>query len=264
MHVLAVERERNISFVVLEWLEGFPLVDLLRARRALTLREMLMLLKQIAPAVDAAREANLRLEMNLRNILRAFSRKLRRAGGKRCAPVPAGRMAGVCGQDESFGKVKELEASARSRGADNRFRREAAAGRRAARYFAYELLGGKRGGFAPLANCVGGGQRSLPEVPDAGPQLFTALEISARRSGAIATAKPDMLGPDCQSASLGAHCAAQPGSLAWSQFRRRSIAERSNFSIRSCFEEQCLLLVGALTVFVWPPASFGFSWPVHS
>ncbi len=72
VHVLAVEREKNFSFVVLEWLEGFPLVDLLRARRALTLREMLMLLKQIAPAVDAAREANLRLEMNLRNILVHF------------------------------------------------------------------------------------------------------------------------------------------------------------------------------------------------
>ena len=48
------------------------MVDLLRARRALTLREMLILLQQIAPAVDAAREAHLSLEMNLRDIFLHF------------------------------------------------------------------------------------------------------------------------------------------------------------------------------------------------
>jgi hypothetical protein len=30
IQLFAIERERNISFIVLEWLEGFPLVDLLR------------------------------------------------------------------------------------------------------------------------------------------------------------------------------------------------------------------------------------------
>ena len=72
IQLFAVERERNISFIVLEWLEGFPLVDLLRARRALTLRELLMLLQQIAPAVDAAREAHLSVEMKLRDIYLHF------------------------------------------------------------------------------------------------------------------------------------------------------------------------------------------------
>src|SRR5260221_1410728 len=72
LKVFLVERERNFSFAVLEWVEGFALVDLLRARRALTLRETRMLIKQIAPAVDEARAANLTLEMNLRDILFPF------------------------------------------------------------------------------------------------------------------------------------------------------------------------------------------------
>src|ERR1700686_2248612 len=72
IELFAIERERNISLIVLEWLDGFPLVDLLRARRALTPREMLMLLKQIAPTVDTAREAHLSLEINLRDIFLHF------------------------------------------------------------------------------------------------------------------------------------------------------------------------------------------------
>ena len=90
VQLFAVERERNISFIVLEWLEGFPLVDLLRARRALTLRELLMLLEQIAPAVDAAREAHLSVGNEIAGYLPAFPRKLRRTGSKRCAALSAG------------------------------------------------------------------------------------------------------------------------------------------------------------------------------
>ncbi len=104
VHVLGVEREKTFSFVVLEWLEGFPLVDLLRARRALTLREMLMLLQQIAPAVDAARELNLRLEMNLRNILVHFPESFAEPAANVVLRCPLGRMADVCDQDESSGE----------------------------------------------------------------------------------------------------------------------------------------------------------------
>src|ERR1700693_5474137 len=43
IELFAIERERNISLIVLEWLDGFPLVDLLRARRGLAPREMLIL-----------------------------------------------------------------------------------------------------------------------------------------------------------------------------------------------------------------------------
>ena len=104
VRVLAVEREKNFSFVVLEWLEGFPLVDLLRARRALTLREMLMLLKQVAPAVDAAREANLMLEMNLRNILLHFPESFAEPAANVVLRCPLDEWPAVCGQDESSGE----------------------------------------------------------------------------------------------------------------------------------------------------------------
>jgi len=72
VRVVAVEHAKNFSFVVLEWLEGFSLVDLLRARGSLTLRETLMLLEQIAPGVDEARTGNFRLGMNLRDIVVHF------------------------------------------------------------------------------------------------------------------------------------------------------------------------------------------------
>ncbi len=39
--VLAIETEENFGFMVLEWMEGFSLIDLMRARRELTLREVL-------------------------------------------------------------------------------------------------------------------------------------------------------------------------------------------------------------------------------
>ena len=72
LEVLAVQRAKGFGFVVLEWLEGFSLVELLRARRELTLRETLQLLEQIAPAVDAARTLGVRLELDLRHILVHF------------------------------------------------------------------------------------------------------------------------------------------------------------------------------------------------
>src|SRR5260221_12500414 len=73
LKVFLVERERNFSFAVLEWVEGFALVDLLRARRALTLRETRMLIKQIAPAGGGGRAANLTVEVNFRGHHLPFS-----------------------------------------------------------------------------------------------------------------------------------------------------------------------------------------------
>src|SRR5258708_5275303 len=54
--VLAAERTGEVGYVVSEWFEGFSLLELLRARRELRLRETLSLLCQMAPAVDAAGE----------------------------------------------------------------------------------------------------------------------------------------------------------------------------------------------------------------
>jgi serine/threonine protein kinase len=64
---------RGQSFLVLEWIEGFPLAALLRARRALPLTEALPLLRQVAEAVDHARVHDLgELDFLPRHILAHF------------------------------------------------------------------------------------------------------------------------------------------------------------------------------------------------
>ena len=182
VHVLAVEREKNFSFVVLEWLEGFPLIDLLRARRALTLREMLMLLKQIVPAVDAAREANLTLEMNLRNILVHFPESFAEPAANVVLRCPLDEWPAFVVKMSLLAKVKELEASTgfteeQTIVSDAKPQRDVVQ----LGILAYELLGGKRGGFAPLANVSEEGNKVLRKclTPTA---AFPALAISARLS----------------------------------------------------------------------------------
>src|SRR5262249_50260431 len=112
LKVFAVEREKNFGFAVLEWLEGFPLVDLLRARRALTLRETRMLLKQIAPAVDEARSANVTLEMNLRDILVHFPEGFAALSADVVLHCPLDEWPAFVVKLDALGKTKELESSA--------------------------------------------------------------------------------------------------------------------------------------------------------
>jgi TPR repeat protein len=52
--VRAIETVEDSSFVVLEWINGFSLLDLLRARRVLGSDEVLLFLRQAAAGVDAA------------------------------------------------------------------------------------------------------------------------------------------------------------------------------------------------------------------
>lgn len=60
-------------FVVLEWMEGFTLLAVLRARGVLTLREALGLLKPLAAGFDHAKQHGLtRLELSLHQILVHF------------------------------------------------------------------------------------------------------------------------------------------------------------------------------------------------
>jgi serine/threonine protein kinase/formylglycine-generating enzyme required for sulfatase activity len=189
VEVLAVEREKNFSFVVLEWLEGFPLVDLLRARRALTLREMLMLLKQIAPTVDAAREANLKLEMSLRNILVHFPESFTEPAANVVLRCPLDEWPAFVVKMSLLAKVKEVEASA-GLGEQQTIVSDAKPQRDVVQLgiLAYELLGGKRGGFAPLANVSEEGNEILRKclTPD---RSFSSAREFCEALGAIATAK---------------------------------------------------------------------------
>lgn len=57
--VLSLERANHVSFLVLEWVEGPSLLDLLRARRALSMAEALPILRPLAEAFDALAAASL-------------------------------------------------------------------------------------------------------------------------------------------------------------------------------------------------------------
>jgi serine/threonine protein kinase/formylglycine-generating enzyme required for sulfatase activity len=162
LKVFVVEREKNFSFAVLEWLEGFSLVDLLRARRALTLRETRMLLKQIAPAVDDARAANLTLEMNLRDILVHFPEGLGQPSPEVVLHCPLDEWPAFVVKLDAIGKAKELHPSATLVG-ERPFLSAQTENRDIIQLgiVTYELLGGSPGSFTPLAALSEEGNRIL-------------------------------------------------------------------------------------------------------
>ena len=194
IHVLATEREKGFSFVAFEWLEGFALVDLLRARRALTLRESLFLLKQIASAVDAARQWRMQLEISLRDILVHFPDSL--------VDPAASNVLLRCPLDEwptfvvklsLLGEIKELEAAAegfqeRTMISDLKPHQDVVQ----LGILVYELLGGKPGGFAPLANVSERGNEILRRCLTPGRGFSTATEFYDALNRAAA-AKPSTI-----------------------------------------------------------------------
>ena len=162
LKVFVIEREKNFSFAVLEWLEGFPLVDLLRTRRALTLRETRMLLKQIAPAVDEARAADLMLEMSLRDIFVHFPEGFAALSADVVLHCPLDEWPAFVVKLDALGKAKELEASA------TWFGERPLTGNQTPHrdiiqlgIVTYELLGGTAGTFTPLATLSEDGNRIL-------------------------------------------------------------------------------------------------------
>jgi serine/threonine protein kinase len=162
LNVFVIEREKNFSFAVLEWLEGFPLVDLLRTRRALTLRETRMLLKQIAPAVDQARAAGLMLEMSLRDIFVHFPEGFAALSADVVLHCPLDEWPAFVVKLDALGNAKELESSA------TWFGDRPLAGNQTPHHdiiqlgiVTYELLGGTAGTFTPLANLSEDGNRIL-------------------------------------------------------------------------------------------------------
>jgi serine/threonine protein kinase len=186
IQLFAVERERSLSFVVLEWLEGFPLVDLLRARRALTLREMLMLLQQIAPAVDAAREADLSLEMKLRDIFLHFPESFAEPVANIVLRCPLDEWPTFVVKMSALEKVKGLAASAGSAQEqtiifDLKPQRDVVQ----LGIAAYELLGGKPGGFAPLATVSEKGNEILRKCLTPDRSFSTAAEFYDALHGAL-------------------------------------------------------------------------------
>ncbi len=207
--LFAVERDRGLSFIVLEWLEGFPLVDLLRARRALTLREMLMLLQQVAPAVDAAREASLSLEIKLRDIFLHFPESFAEPVANIVLRCPLDEWPTFVVKMSVLEKVKGLEASAGAAQEqtiifDLKLQRDVVQ----LGIVAYELLGGKPGGFAPLSTVSEKGNEVLRKCLTPERSFSTAAEFYDSLRGA-ANAKPETIkssasrpGPERQTSPL--------------------------------------------------------------
>jgi formylglycine-generating enzyme required for sulfatase activity len=178
---------------VLEWLEGFPLVDLLRARRALTLRELLLLLQQMAPAVDAAREAHLSLEMKLRNIFLHFPENFAEPIGNIVLRCPLDEWPAFIVKMSLLETIKELEASAGSAQeqtiiSDLRPQQDVVQ----LGIVAYELLGGKAGGFAPLATVSEKGNEVLRKCLTPNRSFSSAAEFYDSLRG-VTGAKPEAL-----------------------------------------------------------------------
>jgi serine/threonine protein kinase/formylglycine-generating enzyme required for sulfatase activity len=194
VRVFAVEREKDFSFVAFEWVEGFPLIDLLRARRALTLRELLFLLKQIAAAVDAARQWGMNVEMNLRDILIHFPDSfVDPAASNVLLRCPLDEWPAFVVKLSLLGEIKEIEAAAE--GAEERTlisNEKPQQGVVQLGILVYELLGGKPGGFAPLANVSEKGNEILRKCLTPGRSFSTAAEFYDSLSG-VAAAKTSAL-----------------------------------------------------------------------
>jgi len=177
LKVFTIEQEGSYCFAVYEWLDGFVLSDLLRVRRTLTLRESCLLLEQIAPAVDAALAANLWLEMDLRQIMVHFPEGF---------GEPSEDLILRCPLDEWPAFVVKMEALGRAHEPDDTVTGDApgiGGGSRNEQaviwvgLLVYEILGGKPGGFTPLANASEDENRVLRRCLTPGQSFKTAIEF---------------------------------------------------------------------------------------
>ncbi|MEP6668212.1 MAG: SUMF1/EgtB/PvdO family nonheme iron enzyme [Chthoniobacter sp.] len=197
--VLATERTGSLGYVVSEWLEGFSLLELLRARHELTLRETLSLLGQIAPAIDAARDIGVRLALELRDVLIHFPEGFSESDEQlvlRCPiaewPVFVVKLDPLGGLDE----IDELSASAERTmvGARDACRPMAIAQLAA---IAYDLLGGKPGASGPLANVSEEGNAVLRRALSGRDHFSSAQDFVGQLSAAAAdhTQRPTVAMP---------------------------------------------------------------------
>jgi serine/threonine protein kinase/formylglycine-generating enzyme required for sulfatase activity len=161
--VLAADHVGAFGYVVSEWLEGFALVDLLRARHELPLRETLTLLDQIAPTVDAARDLDIRVALDLRNVFLHFPDGFGEPDEQVMLRCPLAEWPVFVVKLDPLGGLDELEKSDfdcnRTMVQKNAAGRSAVIAQVAA--LAYDLLGGKPGASAPLANVSEEGNDAL-------------------------------------------------------------------------------------------------------
>jgi len=155
VEVLSVIRSGSLNFVVLEWLEGFSLLDLLRVRRELTLRETLTILEQIAPATDKAREMALLVELQLRDVMVHFPEGFGQSDPNVILRCPLAEWPAFVIKLNPLGCIHEVESS-EGKDAERTMvaapQRDPGAAVVEFGRLAHDLLGGKQGRLTPLAN----------------------------------------------------------------------------------------------------------------
>ena len=156
IEVLAAVRPATceaVGYVVLEWIDGFSLLDLLRVRQELPLREVVVLLEQIAPAIDAAKRLGITPEFSLRDILVDFPEGSEESASDMMLRCPLAEWPAFLVKLNPLGRLVEFERSDPALAgqthvpAPQHGTEVAQVGR-----IAYDLLGGTPNGFAPLAN----------------------------------------------------------------------------------------------------------------
>ena len=177
LKVFTVEREEAYCFAVFEWLEAFPLSDLLRVRRTLTLRESCLLLKQIAPAMDAALAANLRLEMNLSEIKVHFPDGFGEPSAELVLRCPLDEWPAFVIKMDALGQAHEPGETATGGEPEIGEGPRVEQGVIRVGLLVYELLGGKPGGVTPLPNASEEENRVLRRCLTPGQSFSTAVEF---------------------------------------------------------------------------------------
>jgi serine/threonine protein kinase/formylglycine-generating enzyme required for sulfatase activity len=199
VRVHAVHRETRFAFVVCEWLDGFELTEVLKVRQALTLREALLVLEQIAPAVDQVSAANLRLELNLQDILLHFPAGLGNPAemnalrGRSLTEWPAFMV-----KLDALGKIKALNPAGTSQGENLTRLSEKQPGVVSLGVLTYAMLGGKPGGFAPLPGLTAAGNEVIRRCLTSAHDFATAQAFYDALSVTDATAgsRPHLPGLD--------------------------------------------------------------------
>ena len=149
--VLALEREGDFGFIVLEWMEGFSLIDLVRARRELSVREVFQLVSQLAVAVDAAASLGLKPDISLSGVFVQFPEGLEASSTEVLLNCPVDEWPAWLAKIHVVAGARELDPSATVAASQTVSSDEKSAMVSRLAALTYGLLGGDPKNFIPLA-----------------------------------------------------------------------------------------------------------------
>jgi serine/threonine protein kinase/TPR repeat protein len=214
--VYSLESTAHHSFLVQEWIVGPSLLEILRARRALTGPEVVKLLDQLAPLADHATQKNLQtVDLTLSGIQLSYPGLIQAAISTQLLQKPLSEWPGLAV------KVAALDFSSSGPGADQAtwagsatLIHGAGAGNgprgsylRLLTLLAYELLGGQRsvventGRISPVASLTEGGNLVLrrgitDDYPGSAAMLAELRQIVGGAEPTVAPVEPIVLEPE--------------------------------------------------------------------